>query len=148
MTANIIGLLVGIIIAIPGTIMAVRRFLGPRGEKIFFSLTLIPIALFYIGFSYYYGDLTALHAEIVGLIIFTVLALLAQFMASWILVWAYVAHALWDVLHEVFVGMIGGAIPWTQVPAGYAAFCLAYDLIIAFYVYKRMQLWDVGNAPA
>ena len=140
--ANIIGLIIGIIIAIPGTIMPVRKFLSLRAEKIFFSLTLIPIALFYIGFSYYYGDLSALHAEIVGLIIFTVLALLAQFMASWILVVAYVAHAAWDVLHEVYVASIGGVIPWTEVPAGYAAFCLAYDLIIAAYVYKRMRLWD------
>lgn len=140
--ANIIGLIIGIIIAIPGTIMPVRKFLGLRGEKIFFSLTMIPIALFYIGFSYYYGDLSALHAEIVGLIIFTVLALLAQFMASWILVVAYVAHGVWDLLHEVYVASIGGVIPWTEVPAGYAAFCLAYDLIIAAYVYKRMGLWD------
>ena len=142
MTANIIGLIIGIIIAIPGTIMPVRKFLGPRGEKMFFSLTLIPIALFFIGFSYYYGNLTALHAEIVGLIIFTVLALLAQSIASWILIYAYVAHALWDLLHEIFVAEIAGIIPWTEVPAGYAAFCLAYDLIIAFYVYKRIPHWD------
>jgi hypothetical protein len=146
MTAHIIGLVIGIIIAIPGTIMPVRKFLSLRSEKAFFSLTLIPIALFYIGFSYYYGDFTALHAEIVGVIIFTVLALLAQFMASWILVVAYVAHGAWDVLHEVYVTSIGGVIPWTEVPAGYAAFCLAYDLIIAVYVYKRMRLWDEARS--
>ncbi len=146
MTAHIIGFVVGIIIAIPGTIMPVRKFLSLRGEKIFFSLTLIPIALFYIGFSYYYGDLSALHAEIVGLIIFTVLALLAQFMASWILVVAYVAHGVWDVLHEVYVASIGGVIPWTEVPAGYATFCLAYDLIIAAYVYQRMRLWNPAGS--
>jgi hypothetical protein len=52
--------------------------------------------LFYIGFAYYYGDLSALHAELVGVIIFTVLALLAQFMASWILVVACVADGVWD----------------------------------------------------
>jgi hypothetical protein len=146
MTAHILGLVIGIIIAIPGTIMPVRKFLSLRSEKTFFSLTLIPIALFYIGFSYYYGDLTALHAEIVGVIIFTVLALLAQFMASWILVIAYVAHGAWDVLHEVYIASIGGVIPWTEVPAGYAAFCLAYDLIIAVYVYKRMRLWDEAGS--
>jgi len=28
------------------------------------------------------------------------------------------------------------------VPVGYAAFCLAYDLIIAAYVYKRLRFWD------
>ena len=142
MTANIIGLIIGVIIAIPGTIMPVRRFLSLGAEKAFFTLTLIPIALFYIGFSYYYGNLDALHAEIVGLIIFTVLALLAQFMAAWVLVCAYVAHGLWDVLHEIYVSSVGSGIPWTEVPAGYAAFCLAYDLIIAVYVYKRLHLWN------
>jgi hypothetical protein len=146
MTAHILGLVIGIIIAIPGTIMPVRKFLSLRSEKTFFSLTLIPIALFYIGFSYYYGDLSALHAEIVGVIVFTVLALLAQFMSSWILVVAYVAHGAWDVLHEVYIASIGGVIPWTEVPAGYAAFCLAYDLIIAVYVYKRMRLWDKARS--
>ena len=147
MTANIIGLIVGIIIAIPGTILPTRKFLSLRGQKIFFSLTLIPIAMFYIGFSYYYGNLAALHAEIVGLIIFTVLALLAQFMATWILVYAYIAHALWDVLHEVFVGSLGDAIPWSMVPQGYAAFCFVYDLIIAAYVFKCMRIWDdIGTA--
>jgi hypothetical protein len=146
MTANIIGLIVGFLIAIPGTIMPVRRFLSVRGEKTFFSLTLIPIAMFYIGFSYYYGDLTALHAEIVGLVIFTVLALLSQFLASWILVYAYVAHGLWDVLHEVFLATIGGAIPWTRVPAGYAAFCLAYDVIVAVYIYRRLKTWSEAGA--
>jgi len=145
MTANVIGLIIGIIIAIPGTIMPVRRFLSLHGEKTFFSLTLIPIALFYIGFAYYYGDLSALHAEIVGLLIFTVLALLAQFMAAWILVYAYVLHGLWDVLHEIFEAVIGGAVPWTKVPAGYAVFCLAYDLIIAVYIYRRMRLWDAAG---
>jgi hypothetical protein len=145
-TANVIGLVIGFIIAIPCTIMPVRRFMSLSGEKIFFSLTLVPIALIYIGFAYYYGNLSALHAELVGLIIFTFLALLAQFMASWILVYAYIAHGLWDLLHEVFVAEIGSAIPWTEIPAGYAVFCLAYDLIIAVYVYKRMQLWD-GNSP-
>ena len=146
MTAHILGLVIGIIIAIPGTILPVRRFLGLRSEKVFFSLTLIPIALIYIGFSYYYGDLSALHAEIVGVVIFTVLALLAQFMASWILVVAYIAHGAWDVLHEVYAGSVGGVIPWSEVPAGYAAFCLAYDLIIAVYVYKRMRLWDEARS--
>lgn len=142
MTSAIVGALIGIIIAIPVTIMPTRRFLRPRHEKTFYSLSLIPIAMIYIGFSYYYGNLDALHAEITGVILFTVFALLAQFLTAWILAFGYVAHAVWDLLHEFWVLGIGDTIPWTQVPAGYAAFCLVYDLVIAIYIYKRYPFWE------
>ena len=145
MFSTIIGVIVGVIVAIPFTIMPIKKFLSPRNEKKFYSLTLIPIAIIYIGFSYYYGNLTALHAEIVGVIIFTVLALLSQFMSSWILVIAYLGHGVWDILHEIFVKGISDGVPWTQVPQGYAAFCLAYDVIIAVYVYKRLKTWAIDN---
>ena len=145
MTSTIIGLIIGVIVAVPGTIMLTHKYLRPRNEKIFYSLTLFPIALIYIGFAYYYGDLTALHAEIIGVIIFLFFALLGQFLATWILVVAYIAHALWDVLHEIFVAGMGDIIPWTLVPSGYAAFCLAYDLIIAIYIYKRITIMDADK---
>lgn len=145
MISTIIGGLVGVVVAIPLTIIPINKFFRPGNEKKFYSLTLIPIALIYIGFSYYYGNLSALHAEIVGVIIFSVLALLGQFMSSWILVVAYVGHGLWDVFHEIFIEGIGDGIPWTQVPQGYAAFCLVYDVIIAVYVYKRLKVWSIDS---
>jgi len=141
MTSTIIGIIIGFVVAIPLTIIPTKKFLQPATEQKFFALTLIPIALFYVGFAYYYGDLSALHAEIIGVIIFVVLALLAQFMATWILIYAYLAHGLWDLLHEILVAGISDGIPWTEVPPGYAAFCLVYDVIIAVYVYKRQKLW-------
>ena len=141
MLANTIGLIIGFIIAIPGTIYLTRKFLRPRHEMLYFAISLVPIAIFYIGFAYYYGDLEAMHAEIVGVIIFSVLAIFAIQLHSAILVYAYIAHALWDVLHEVFVHGFTG-LPWSQVPMGYAAFCLAYDLIIAAYAWKRSEAWQ------
>ncbi|MCB1668588.1 MAG: DUF6010 family protein [Porticoccaceae bacterium] len=145
MTSTFIGLLIGIIVAIPGTIMPTRKFLKPKNEKIFYSLSLFPIALIYIGFAYYYGNLEVLHAEIIGVIIFLFFALAGQLIATWILIYGYLIHAVWDICHELFISGIGDAIPWTQVPTGYAAFCLAYDLIIAFYIFKRMALWDTDE---
>ncbi len=145
MISIIIGATIGVIVAVPLTIMPTNKFLRPRNEKIFYSLTLIPIAFIYIGFSYYYGNLPALHAEIVGVIIFTVLALLSQFMSSWILVIAYVGHGVWDIFHEIFINGISDGIPWTQVPQGYAVFCLVYDVIIAVYVYKRLKTWSIDS---
>jgi len=104
-------------------------------------LTLIPIALFYIVFCIYYGKLATLRPEIVGVIIFTILALWAHFSAAWILIIAYLAHCFWDVLHEVSLAGTGDRINWTQFPASYAAFYLVYDVTIAIYVYKRLEIW-------
>lgn len=142
MIGTIVGIIVGIVVAIPLTIIPTHKFLRPRNEKIFYSLTLIPIAFIYLGFSYYYGELSALYAEIIGVILFAILALLAQFLATWILIVAYLVHGLWDLLHEIFVAGIGGGIPWTEIPPGYAAFCLVYDVIIAFYIYRRRKSWE------
>ena len=139
---TIYGLIIGIIVAIPGTILPTRKFLSAKNERTFYSLSLFPIALVYIGFAYYYGNLAALYAEIVGVMIFMFFALLGQLLASKILVIGYIAHTVWDLMHEVFVAGIGDQVPWTEVPAGYAAFCLSYDLIIAFYIYQRASLWD------
>jgi hypothetical protein len=108
---------------------------------LYFAISLIPIAFIYIGFAYYYGVMDAVHAELVGVILFSVLALLAIQLNAKLLIYAYIAHAMWDVLHEVY--MYGfSAIPWTQVPMGYAVFCLAYDLIIAGYVWQRSPFWQ------
>ena len=141
MPSTVIGAIVGVLVAIPLTIVPVRKFLKPKTEQAFFSLTLIPIALFYIAFCFYYGDSPALWAETIGVMIFSILALWAHFSAAWILIFAYMAHGLWDVLHEVSLAGIGEGIIWTQVPPGYAAFCLVYDVIIAVYVYKRLEIW-------
>ncbi|MEE8058219.1 MAG: hypothetical protein V3T17_10345 [Pseudomonadales bacterium] len=146
MIANIIGFIIGIIIAIPGTIFLTRKYLRPRHEMLYFAISLIPIALFYIGFAYYYGELAALDAEIIGVIVFSVLALLAIQLHSSILIYAYLVHAGWDVLHEIYVSSVAGVIPWSQVPMGYAAFCLAYDVIIALYVWKRCSIWQSDKA--
>lgn len=142
MVSSLIGLLIGVIVAIPGTIMVTRRFLKAPVEKAFYALTLIPIALIYIGFTYYYGDLSAIGAELFGVLIFLIFSLLAQFVATWVLVVGYISHAIWDLLHEVFVVQLMEDVTWSQVPIGYAAFCLTYDLIIAFYVYKNIDRWN------
>jgi len=145
MTSILIGAVIGIIVSIPLTIVPTRRFLRPRHERAFYSLTLIPIAMIYIGFVYYYGDLDALYAEIAGVLLFTVFALWAQFSTAWILAVGYVAHAFWDILHEIFVTGAGLPFPWTDVPPGYAAFCFVYDLIIAVYIYQRYRLWEADR---
>jgi len=103
MVSTVIGLLVGIIIAILGTIMLTQRYLKPSTEKSFYALSLFPIALIYIGFIFYYGDTNALPSELFGVLVFLIFSLTAQFISIKILPMAYILHAAWDVLHEVFV---------------------------------------------
>jgi hypothetical protein len=143
MVSTVIGLLVGIIIAIPGTIMLTQRYLKPSTEKSFYALSLFPIALIYIGFIFYYGDTNALPSELFGVLVFLIFSLTAQFISLKILPIAYILHAAWDVLHEVFVQGITDITAWTQVPMGYAAFCFTYDIIIAYYVYISIERWQI-----
>ena len=148
MLSTVIGSIVGIVVAVPLTIVPTNRFLRPATERAFYSLTLIPIALFYIAFCFYYDDRSALQAEIIGVILFSALALWAYFTATWILIVAYLAHALWDLLHEVSLAGTGVDIGGTRVPAGYAAFCLVYDVIIAFYIAIRSRAWASDRTSA
>ncbi|MEO1896555.1 MAG: hypothetical protein ABGX36_01910 [Cycloclasticus sp.] len=43
---------------------------------------------------------------------------------------------------------ISAGITWTQVPAGYAAFCPTYDIIIAYYVYLNLDRWSTAKEKA
>jgi hypothetical protein len=142
MVSTLVGLLVGVVVAIPGTIMLTRRYLKPQTEKAFYALSLFPIALIYIGFTYYYADLSALPAELIGVLIFLILSLASQYISTKLLIYAYILHAIWDVLHEIFVKQLTDNLNWTQVPIGFAAFCFAYDLIVAFYVYRSLGRWS------
>ena len=36
-------------------------------------------------------------------------------------------------------------LSWTRLPIAYAAFCLAYDVIIAGYCWRRYRLWDADK---
>jgi len=127
------------------TIMPTSKFLSPRAELTFYSLSLIPIALIYIGFCWFFDEPQSLAPEIIGVIGFAALALWAYRSATWILIWAYVLHGLWDVIHEIPLGSLAD-VSWATVPPGYAAFCLVYDLIIAIYIYRRLEAWNAARA--
>jgi hypothetical protein len=145
MLSTLIGAVIGFVVAIPITIVPTSKFLRPKTELTFYSLSLIPIALFYIAFCLYYGEPEALRAEVIGVIGFSVLALWSWFSATWILIWAYLLHALWDLIHEIPLAALDN-IHWSSVPAGYAAFCLVYDVIIAVYIYRRLDAWNQSRS--
>lgn len=145
-TATAIAIIIGLIFVGPLTIIPTRKFLKPRIEKAFYTWILPLIALIYIGFSVYYQDFSVLPAEIAGVLIFTVFAVVARFWSSTWLAFGYLAHGVWDLAHEMFQPGLVEMTPWTPVPIGYAAFCLTYDVVVAGYVVKRRKSWD-GTRP-
>ncbi len=140
MISTLSGIFIGLIVTY-ATVFTTSRFLSARSERLYYSISLIPIALIYIGFCYYYGKDDALLAEWVGVIIFSLFSLLGQWRSLVFLVLGYLLHAGWDVLHELYHGQVGESLIWTHVPAGYAAFCLTYDLLVSIYVIKRWRSW-------
>ncbi len=142
MMASVIGALIGVLVAWL-TVRFTRR-LQPRHEQLFYALSLIPIALIYIGFCYYYQRTDALAVEWIGVAIFSVFAVLGQWLWLGFLALAYVAHGLWDLGHELYHNSVMG-YSWTPVPMGYAVFCVVYDLIVAGYVVKRWRVWLAGR---
>ena len=141
MLFQLLAIFIGIILAF-GSIILTKKYLSPTNEKRYYSLTLIPIAMIYIGFSYYYGATDTLRVELIGVMIFSVFALLGQFVSLLFLIIGYLLHGSWDILHELFKDGIWHFSPWTGVPIGYALFCLVYDFIIAVYIYKRWKIWQ------
>lgn len=142
MIVTLMAIIIGVVIAVPGTILPARRYLKPRHEKIFYSMLLIPIALIYIGFAYYYDNLEVMHAEVIGLGLFVIIAFVGQLISSKMIWIGYLAHAMWDIAHEIFFINLESLIPLTQTPTGYAVFCLVVDVIIACYVFQRCAVWD------
>lgn len=132
----VIGLL-----AAAGSVFLAKKLFPPQMEQTFFALFLVPIAGFYLAFTAYFGDDAAWRLEAGAVGVFAVLGLLGV-RVPLALVIGYLAHGLWDVLHEVHAH--GVAAPFggqhaTQVPLAYGAFCAAYDWCIAAYFSARAR---------
>lgn len=89
------------------------------------------IAGAYLGFAAADGRIRAFATESVGIAVTVALALLALALeAPALLAAGYVGHGLWDLLHHP------RALD-TVVPSWYPPFCLAYDVVVAVYVFAR-----------
>ena len=122
-----------------GTVTITRRHFSPRGEQVFISLLLIPIAALYLAFVDYFQSPASLRVELWGAMGFAALGLLGT-RASLLLIVGYVLHGSWDLVHEVVAHQItsaGNPSPLTPIPLAYGVFCAAYDWYIAGYIYVR-----------
>ncbi|HYG97845.1 MAG TPA: DUF6010 family protein [Terriglobales bacterium] len=136
---------VGVMAAV-GTICIIRRKLAGRAEQMFYALFLIMIAAFYLAFTAYFGVATAWRLETAVVVAFGAIGLLG-IRVPVALIAGYAVHGLWDLLHEFQAhGLYSAFEPGqlTAIPLAYGFFCVAYDLCVAAYVYKRRQDWSAA----
>jgi hypothetical protein len=129
------------LLAAAGSVSIANKLFSAKTEQTFFALFLIPIAGFYLAFTAYFGDDGAWRFEAGAVGAFAVLGLLGV-RASLVLVIGYLAHGLWDLLHELHAHAavdLFGARRATQIPLAYGAFCASYDWCIAAYFSLRRR---------
>ena len=129
-----------------GAIFLVRKFVGPKGEQIFYGLFLILIAAFYLAFAAYFGAAAAWRVEISAVVVFSLIGLFGTRLPIALIV-GYPLHGLWDLLHELqALGAFSGFEPGelTAIPLAYGIFCAVFDFCIAAYFHTRRGEWDAA----
>ncbi|MEL6789742.1 MAG: hypothetical protein AAGL18_06025 [Pseudomonadota bacterium] len=111
-----VGLVVGALL-IPAHLI-----LPPTLSYTLAAVTLVAIALIYVGFALRDGRRGALIIEIIGASVFCAAALLGLYGFPYVIPIAIMAHAGWDILHHNFpVG--------ARVPSWYIPFCAIVDVV-------------------
>jgi hypothetical protein len=138
-----------------GMVWVAKSLFQPRGEQIFFSAFLIPIAGFYLAFTAHFGDEAAWRSEIIAVAIFTVLGLVG-IRIPLVVAAGYVLHGLWDGFHELAAAGLSmpPAEEITAVPLAYGYLCATLDITVAGYLFTRRHAfraaWQgaAGTPPA
>jgi hypothetical protein len=128
-----------------GSVAISKKVFSAKAEQIFFGLLLVPVAGFYLAFTAYFGNAGAWRLEAGAVAVFAVLGVLGS-RVSVVLMFGYVLHGLWDLLHELHAhaGMDFGTRTWTEIPLAYGAFCATYDWCMAAYFYTRRRQWSAA----
>jgi hypothetical protein len=137
----VIGLL-----ATAGTIVMARKIPGPKAEQIFYAMSLIMIATFYLAFTAYFKVATAWRVETAVVVAFVAMGLLGLRL-PFVLIVGYSLHGLWDLLHELQAhGAYNAFAPGqlTAIPLAYGIFCAVFDFGMAAYFYTRRAEWSAA----
>lgn len=142
--------------SVAGSIVITRKIFAPKGEQIFYGLSLVAIAGFYLAFAAYFGGgESAWRFEQTAVVAFAVLGVIGM-RISGVLILGYLLHGVWDGLHELQAHVTGLSIfepgQATEIPLAYGVFCAAFDIGIAAYFVVRRAEWaaawrtSAGNA--
>jgi hypothetical protein len=142
----IIAWYIGIgLLAAAGSVAIARKVFSAKAEQIAFGLFLIPVAGFYLACTSHFRTESAWRLESAAVAAFALLGVLGTRVTG-VLVIGYVAHGLWDLLHEL-QAHAGVDLPMgrgTEIPLAYGAFCATFDWVMAAYFYTRRRAWSVA----
>jgi hypothetical protein len=129
------------LLSVTGSIIIFRRMFQGRWEQIFWAAFLVAIAAFYLSFAAYFGaSAQAWKTELAGVAVFVACAVGGLIFRPLIAV-GYVMHGLWDISHSLAGSSFLGQ-PISEIPLGYAVFCMAYDFPVAYYLMTSNTAWD------
>jgi hypothetical protein len=104
------------------------RIAAPRLRVELLAAGLIVAGMIYVGFAALAGDPAGLRVELVGLALVLVVVLPAVLTRSpALLTLGWVLHPVWD--GAMHTRGLGG-----YAPAGYVAFCVSFDLVVAVLI--------------
>ena len=131
------------LMAAAGCISIARKILAPKAEQVFYAMSLIMVAAFYLAFVAYFGAATAWRLETAVVVGFVVIGLLGARLPL-ALIFGYTLHGLWDLLHELqahgaYFAFEPGQL--TAIPLAYGFFCASFDFCMAAYFYARRAEW-------
>ena len=113
---------IGIVIAVVTVVLA--RLAGFDRDRAFYPTVLLVTATYYVLFAVLGGSFSALVVESIVMTAFAIAAVFGFRLNLWLVVFAFVAHAVFDFVHANVVVNPG-------VPSFWPGFCLAYDVVVA-----------------
>jgi len=123
-------LILGVVLAL--LFVSFARTRGPRREPFIYSIGLIVAALFYVAFSFTGATTQWFMIELIGLAVFTFIAVLGLKVSLWFSVLGWASHVSWDVfLHLVREQVF--------VPDWYPVSCISFDLVVAGYIAAKLR---------
>lgn len=112
------------------------RIIGFDRDRAFYPTVLVVIASYYALFAVMAGTMQGLAAEILFIVLFVALAVAGFLKSLWIVVFALLAHGVFDLFHHELVANEG-------VPEWWPGFCFAYDVTAAAFL-----AWIAGRKAA
>ena len=128
-------LLLGLLL---GTAFLVFARTKQRGERRFLAVSLVVVALVYVGFATAGGASAVwLGLELLSAVFYGALAWAGLRSSLWWLAVGWMAHPAWDVVLHYF----GNGSEFT--PAWFAIGCVSFDFLVAAYL--AVQAWERPN---
>jgi hypothetical protein len=127
---ELVEYLVGIILA--AAVAAFARVTGFDRERSFYATVLIVVASYYILFAAIAESHHAIHVEVLGVLVFTFIAVVGYQRDSRYIAAGLIGHGLFDFVHHRFVSNPG-------VPVWWPGFCLGFDVAVGAWLFFALR---------